>query len=744
MYKIRDYPYVTVQDEMLFPGSICRLELAQETFQEAILVALRSQSKTLAIFSSASAGGTGLDDLSPVGVLALVRSPGEGGPIEAIVMERVRLRDLSQLPHPIAQVELLEPPREGAEEDEEQLDDELRSLALEIFGRSGNPGRRAAVVMDQIEDGQPLALVYFLATVLAIGPEDGLTILGCETIVQAQRQLLDFQKTLLTSLGRGQGSPVLKLSSWPMADLEDDEEDSAVRLRELIEDLELAPDILERVLPELDKLDRFDPVLFEHQDTLGRLEGLLAYPWDLTSQKSTDIKGVEKALDKAVHGHQRAKELLLDLLSFKAAEPQAPTPLVLLCGPNGVGKNSLIRALAKAAGRPLEKIVLPDQAAAEALQGLPRSLPGSTTGAIYEAAVRTGVMDPVLFLQADLTVDDEAARVLMQVTGSELSRRFPEIHLGLPIDTSLMLVVLSVRSPEMVPEFLRRNALVLELEGYSPAERKSLLVDRLWPAALRRCGLTSKPFRLEEPLLSWLVEERAREAGVLELNKLCQQLARRLARRKASGKRAFALTLSTARSCLGDALPALRSGAAVGVVSQVVLVPSGAEVVEAAAFARAETVDNGDLTATAIEVLELALSLGGTWRPGSSLEAVGWHLILPKETLAHDEVVLGFSLALAIRSACLGLAVPRDLAVLGRLGPGAEVRPAGQARERALAAHRAGMRTLLVSPAEGTLLEETLPDEVLAKLRLVPVETLEAAVRAALQPSRRTPTTAAA
>jgi ATP-dependent Lon protease len=353
-------------------------------------------------------------------------------------------------------------------------------------------------------------------------------------------------------------------------------------------------------------------------------------------------------------------------------------------------------------------------------------------------------MDPVLFLQADLMVDDEAARVLMQVTDSELSRRFPEIHLGLPIDTSLMLIVLSVRSPEMVPEFLRRNALVLELEGYGPAERKSLLVDRLWPAALRRCGLTSKQVRLEEPLVSWLVNERAREAGVLELSKLCHQLARRLARRKASGKRAFALTLSTAKACLGDTLPAVRSGVAAGVVSQVVLVPSGAEVVETAAFARPEIVDSYDLSKAATAVLELARSLGSARPRGSPAETVGWHLILPEETLPHDEVVLAFSLALAIRSACLGLAVPRDLAVVGRLGPGGEIAPAGQARERALAAQRAGIRTLLVSPVEGALLQKTLPDEVLAKLQLVPVETLEAAVRAALQPPRRTQTTSAA
>lgn len=312
------------------------------------------------------------------------------------------------------------------------------------------------------------------------------------------------------------------------------------------------------------------------------------------------------------------------------------------------------------------------------------------------------------------------------MTGFETSRTFPDAFLGLPIDASQMMVVLKVRSPEMVPEWLRARALVLEMEGYCPAERRAVLVDHLWPEALREAGLRPKSVRLQAALVEWLIAQRTQEAGVRHLSALVRQLASRLARRKAAGTSRPLASLSLARECLGEAESQSGKLATPGVIGQVVLDAGGACVLEVAALPGRGSAVIKSQTLLAAE--ELALSMGRGDR-GAQRD---WHLVTPPGALPQEEAALAFALALAVRSARLGLVVPRDLAVAGRLGVGGEILPVSHPRERALAAWRAGYGTLLVSPAQLDLLTRVLPEEVRADLRLVAVATLEAAARTAM------------
>lgn len=735
MYKIRDFPYVSMRDEVFFPGSSCRLDLSQASSRDAARAAATSESRKLAIFTTTSTSPqVGLDDLYPVGVLALLHDTGEAEVFEAEVLERVQLRDLTQHPHPIAQVQLLTGPSDRPGEEQERTDGELRSLAHRLFERCGEKGRRAGSIVEEIEPGQPLELVYFLASSLQLRAPDALAILAARDIPSAQRRAVQALTALLAGLRPGQ-NPVRSVvwAGAPAHDEEDSDEESALRLRELIEELELAPDILERVLPELEKLDRFDPVLFEHQETLARLEGLLAYPWQLTSGKRPDPQRLQKELDRAILGHEGAKESLLDLSSVAG---QKSLPLVILAGPAGLGKGSLIRALAAGLRRPLRRLRMPTEGAAEYLLGTARSLPGGAPGAVYEAALGAGVLDPVLHLSSDGPLDEAAASALLQLVDPDTNRRFPDAYLGLPIDVSRMLVVLDVRSAEMVPTSLRAGALLLSLEAYTAEQRLAILQDFLWPQAMRRCGLRDKSLRLEESVAHWLVNLRTREDGVLELSRLVDQMARRVARRKAAAHQGVEWSLAAARACLGegDPLPD-RSGAAVGVVGQAVLVASGAEVLESAALPRSQpgtVLPGAGLSESLRQALELALSLGPSpRRPGLS----GWHLLAPGDkTLAEDHATLSLAVALALRSASLQRAVPRNLAVLGRLLPGGDIAPVAAARDRALAAWRAGYRVLLTPAAQAGALAEALPDEVRKALRVVPVASLEEAARRALPP----------
>jgi ATP-dependent Lon protease len=171
------------------------------------------------------------------------------------------------------------------------------------------------------------------------------------------------------------------------------------------------------------------------------------------------------------------------------------------------------------------------------------------------------VMDPLLHLSADGPLDEPTAAALLRLSDPATSSTFLEGYLGLPIDASRMLLVLDLPSADLLPAGLRERALELPLEGYAPSERLAILRDVLWPRAQRECGLRGRGVRLPDNVLEWLVKERTREAGVLELNKLAHQLARRLARRKLNGQASLEWSLEAVKACLGEAPPAPREAA---------------------------------------------------------------------------------------------------------------------------------------------------------------------------------------
>ncbi len=715
MYKIRDYPYLAVQDQVLFPGALCGLQIGDQYARSAVEAAAASENKTLAIFTARVAAGAGLDDLHPIGVLAAVGRVSDSS-VEIEVVERVRLRDISRLPHPIAQVELMSPPKPSLGGGADELSERLRELALTIFSRSGEQGRRATGILETLESEEPLHLVEFLSSALALPSNSALEILGADTVEESQRLLLEAQNSLLA----GGHRPMVRAFSWP--DLDSDDEDSlesAQQLRLHLEELNLPPDVLDRVLPELEKLDRFDPNLFEHQETFARLEGLLAFPWHIHGEGLPRLDKMTRALDKAIYGHQEAKELLLDLLVALKLRPEATAPILILCGAPGLGQGALVRTLAKALDRPLEQISLPSKGAEKILSGSTRNLSEGRLGAIYEAALSAAAMDPVVHLTSEFPIDEATAREIQHLTGEDSSRRFTDRYLGLPIDVSKMLFVLEVSSLETVPEAVRERAIVLQLESYAPEDKRNILLHHLWPSALRQAGQSVKSFPLAAETVEWLVRSRTNEAGVAELYRLCRQFARRLARQRVAGVN-VTTNLESARASLGQGVSTVRAGASVGVVGQSVLTLHGAEVHDSAVFQGDDLpIRIGDTTLD--EAITTAWSLG---RVASSRKH-SWQFFAPGQLLPQERSSLALSFALALRSATLGVAVSRDLCVLGGLRLGGELTAVPEIRERTLAAWRSGYRTLVLSPEQLPILLEGLPEEVVATLKFITAATFE-------------------
>ncbi len=707
MNPIRDFPYLVLENGPCFPGSSCLLNAVEAPFESSLQAALSSSGRTIALFTSDRSGAPGLDNLGPVGVLAVFRESPEA-PVADIV-QRIRLCDLTIRPHPRALVEILPTPTQH-HESVVRLDGQLRELARQLFSRCRQAGRQADAAVAEIEDGQYLALVYFLASLLPLEPAQALAILACDDVQSAQRQLLHLLQTAISEGRCPALDQRLRETAWLCAEEDDagEEPQSEWGVREKIETLELDDDLLERlVLPQLEKLALYEPGQSEHQETLRRLESLLTFPWRMRTAKVSP-RQVGKALDRIILGHRSAKDTLMDL---SIAPARTPSP-VLLVGPSGLGQGALARAFAAGQKRHLERIRLPEVGAADLLKGDRNRRPG----AVYEAAKRAGSRDPVLLIEAHGALDQNCEHALLELTDPRESKSFLDVGLGLPIDASAMQVVLQVRSLDQVPDSLRQRAVTVSLESYGREEKRAILVGHLWPAALREAGLRSGP--LEGGVVDWLLLHHEFRAGVAELRLACQQLARRLARHRATGG-PLSASVELARSCFGEPWPAAeRSGVGVGVVAFPLLTPSGADIRLAAAFPEGddEPVEEGWS-----DRLELASRLarvptGQNWR---------CHHDAPE--FACDLPGLLLPLTVALRSAQLGVPIPRDLILFGRLDLGGRIEPLGEARERALAAFRSGYRTVLLCPEEAEELLRNLPEEARVALRLIPVSDLESA-----------------
>lgn len=714
MSQIRNFPFLVVRDQFYFPGSSCRLESVSGSFGQALEAALDTPGKTLALFAS-DHEKAGLDELAPFGVLAVARESSGSGLLEADVVERVRLRDLTTHPHPTAMVELLSPPTSNGFHSSLQ-DSQLRALAYQLFQKHSDTGRRAISMMEQIEEGQHLALVYFLASLLRLEPPQALAILAAQDVQLAQDQLLvALQPQLL-----GGREPAFRNSVWPWPDTEE-QESLGCRFRERLEDLDLDEGLLERILPELERLEQLEPDLPEHHEALTRLESLLAFPWRALHARVAP-RQICRVLDKAIHGHRQAKDLLLDL----AATPRTSSPLVILVGPEGLGQGSLARALAAGQKRHLERIRLPRVGAADLLRGSSRQLPGAAPGAIYEAALRAGSRDPVLLMEAESRLDQATEHLLLQLTDPSESQSFSDHFLGLPINASAMRVLLQVRSLDLVPETLRQRAMVVPLQGYGLAEKTEILLRHLWPTALRKAGLRSAP--LSSLVANWMVTHHSYRSGVSDLKQAAEQLARRLARERAAGCPGGP-TLTLAHACLGQPWPSSpRGGVAIGVAAYPVLTPSGAEIQEVAAFIGSGAASREPLS----DRLALAVSLAGENSSGQRWRS---HQAAPPYSV--DEAGQLFPLVMALRSAHLGVPLPRDLAVFGKLGLAGDLQPLGEAPERAMAAFRQGYRSLLLCPTEAEQLAMSLSADVSSELRLLAAADLETAWGLASDPKPR-------
>jgi ATP-dependent Lon protease len=543
------------------------------------------------------------------------------------------------------------------------------------------------------------------------------------------------------------------------------EKNEGTRLREQIAKAGMGEEAATKALEEVDRLETMAPQSAEATVSRTYLEWLLALPWHAFADEHLDLDEAERILDEDHSGLDKIKDRILEHLAvMRQLRDSAPEgegrpplrgPILCLVGPPGVGKTSLARSIARALNRPFLRFSLGGVRDEAEIRGHRRTYIGSMPGRIIALMKKAGVRNPLMLLdEIDKMGSDwrgDPSSALLEVLDPEQNASFQDHYLDVGFDLSQVLFLATANVRHQIPQPLEDRLEILDLSSYTLREKRAIAQAHLVPKALERHGMQHLGIRFEDAALEKLVQEYTREAGVRQLEREISGVLRKLARQnlqpERSGRKATdpfdgLVTAARVPSLLGperfletrppEHLPP-------GVVNGLAWTPIGGDLltIEAACVPGKGVLKlTGKLGEVMQESANLALSfvrmhadqLG--LKP-DFLERVDLHVHLPEGAIPKDGPSAGITLALALISVLTRIPVRSDLAMTGELTLRGTVLPIGGLKEKLLAAHRLGRRTVLI-PRENARHLEELPDEVRGQLTIHLVDHMNDVIRLAL------------
>jgi len=512
----------------------------------------------------------------------------------------------------------------------------------------------------------------------------------------------------------------------------------------------------ERAERELGRLRKLNPVAPEAAVIRTYLDWILALPWDSRTEDTLDVVNAGRVLDAAHWGLGEVKERILDHIAVLTLVGELQGPILCLVGPPGVGKTSLGRSIARALEREFVRVSLGGIRDEAEIRGHRRTYVGALPGRILQGMRRGRSRNPVFLLdEVDKLVSDlhgDPAAALLEVLDPEQNRSFTDHYLELEFDLSDVLFVATANTLTGIPAALRDRMEVIRLPGYLDTEKRVIAQRFLWPGQLRRHGLPESGVRLEPAALDRVIQDYTREAGVRELDRQLSRVARKLARRVAEGGRPepdappTSITPEDLRPLLGPP-PHLREGGSsdperVGIANGLAWTEAGGELLDVEVSVVPGTGEM-QLTGTLGEVMKESALAAVTFArararamglPPLFHRDVDVHIHIPEGATPKDGPSAGITIAVALVSALTRTPTRREVAMTGEITLRGRVLPVGGIREKAVAALRHGITTVLL-PAGNRGELELLPPEVRERVTFLPVTAMEEVLQAALAES---------
>jgi len=532
-------------------------------------------------------------------------------------------------------------------------------------------------------------------------------------------------------------------------------------LRSRVESADLPDAARKAALKELDKLERTSDQSPEAGWIHTWLDTLLELPWGTRTQDSYDVAGARTVLDADHAGLDDVKERITEFLAVRKRREQRGLGVVggrrsgavlALVGPPGVGKTSLGESVARAMGRNFVRVALGGVRDEAEVRGHRRTYVGAMPGRIVRALKEAGSMNPVVLLDeidkvgADYRGDPTAA--LLEVLDPAQNHTFRDHYLEVELDLSDVVFLATANVLESIPGPLLDRMELVRLDGYTEDEKVTIARDHLLPRQLELAGLTCDDVRVEDDALHELASTYTREAGVRELERLLARVMRKVTARLDDGAGQQVVSAAPLRDFVGrprflpesterTALPGVATGLAVtGAGGDVLFVEASLSDPETGGTGVTLTGQLGDVMK---ESAQLALSFlrshgAELSLPVGDLKDRGIHLHVPAGAVPKDGPSAGVTMTTAIASLLSGRPVRDDVAMTGEVSLTGRVLPIGGVKQKLLAAHRAGLRTVLI-PARNEPDLDDVPESVLSELTVHPVSDVRQVLELALEPA---------
>ena len=491
---------------------------------------------------------------------------------------------------------------------------------------------------------------------------------------------------------------------------------------------------------EMDRLRRLPSGSPEAGQIRAYLQWLWSMPWEALSSEDADLKQVEASLERDHLGMAKAKERIVEYLAVRRLKPDLPGPALCLVGPPGTGKSSLGAAVARALNRPFVRISVSGSSDAGELCGVSRTLPGAQPGKIVRALREARVANPVLMIDGvDRLVGEgglEVAECLLELLDPESNAHFNDHYLGLPIDLSHAVLLLCANNLDGVLDSLQERIEVIEVPGYGEDEKIEIARRFLLPRQLHDHGLSPRDIVLSEETLRAIVRHYTLEAGVRGLSRQIATVCRKVARASATGDmRRHQVSPAKMEDYLGHQVYApemVGKSDEVGVAVGLAWTAAGGEILIVEALkmpGSGRVVTTGQLGEVMKESVQAAHSYVRSRADLLEIDAESFanydiHIHFPAAGVPKDGPSAGITVGLVIASVLSDRPIRHDVAMTGEVSLRGKVLVVGGLREKALAAYRAGFRTLLFPMANAKDLGD-VPADVREKIEMVPVETMD-------------------
>lgn len=765
-----------LRDSVIYPMLIAPLSVGREASVQLIDDSVVGNNRIIGVVAqrNASLDSPGFDDVYDIGCAVIIRTLVKMPDATRLIVQGVsRFRIVERLqeqPYLKARIEVLDDEEidEGHKEEAEALRRSVAAMFDQAIRLTPHLPDELRALTQAVQETNVMA--DLVAAHMSLGVEDKQQVLETLNVMDRLRILLDVlsrevrvleltskvQSEVNTELSRSQREYYLREQLKAIQRELGESDDRAEELDELAEKIAeagLSDEAAREVHREFDRLRRMSPGAPEYTVARTYIDWVVSLPWEQSTEDNLELVTVKQVLDDDHYGLEKIKERILEFLAVRRfkKDGRLRQPILCLAGPPGVGKTSLGRSIAHAMGRKFVRISLGGMRDEAEIRGHRRTYIGALPGQIIQGLRRGESNNPVFMLdEIDKLGQDfrgDPSSALLEVLDPEQNGTFRDHYIDAPFDLSRVFFVTTANRLDTIPAPLRDRMEVIELGGYTEEEKLEIAMRHLIPKQIEEHGLRKSQIEFTRESVAKLIHSYTREAGVRNLEREVASVVRKVTRQFAEGRKAkVKVTPKFIETALGSprflhdevAEREMTPGTAVGLV----WTPVGGDIVfiESARMPGSKgLILTGQLGDVMKESVTAALSYIRSNAKALKLdpevfEKSELHVHVPAGAVPKDGPSAGITMLTALVSLLSGRRVKSRLAMTGEVTLSGQVLPVGGIKEKILAAHRAGVRTIILCHENRKDYLEDIPDKIRDELTVHFVKRADEVLKLALEP----------